>query len=119
MAQVVISSAPKLPTQAPFIQTTKAITPTMEKIDNQLNPTGRKLVGEKALEKAMDSLTQMFNSRSISVSKVVDISNGFSSIQIQDNTTGKTIVSLPPEAAIRVAERAKEKSIGLIMDKSV
>lgn len=118
MSEIVIQSAPKIPNRIQISPPAKSVTsPKLEQIDSEVNSSARRGIAEKALEKAMNLLSNMFSAQNISVSKTVDIRTGQNTVQIQDAVTGKTITSMPPQAAIQIAAKAKEKSIGWLIDR--
>lgn len=94
----------------------KVLTPTLQKIDNELVAQARKACGEKAYDAALKQLTKLLHHKNINVSVSMDVCLGLQQVRISDGETGKRIVDLPPPAVVDIAERARQQHIGWLID---
>ena len=95
----------------------KMKTPSQLKSEREANISNEKV--EKIAKEATDNVYKMlqktFANTQYNVSFQVE--NGANKqFKLTQKTTGKTLVELPPDIAVQVAEKAKRTSIGLILD---
>lgn len=95
----------------------KASTPEVQKIDGQLNSSGRRAIGDNAVQASMQRLQKLFAEKNVNVTMDFDSRTG-SSLRITDGDTGKTIVEMPPSAAVAMAQKAVQQQTGWMMDRS-
>lgn len=93
----------------------KVVPEKAQQVDNQLHSPGRRVVGEQALQKSLQFLSKLFDEKNVQVTNNFDVSSG-SEIRITDGDSGKTIVELPPHAVVEMANRAKERQTGWLID---
>ncbi|MZQ75868.1 MAG: hypothetical protein GT589_06870 [Peptoclostridium sp.] len=91
-------------------------TPAVQEIEQQSKAQGRKEIGERAHEAALQHLAKLLHHKDIQVSTYMDTRSGLKNTVITDGETGRTIAELPPAAVIEITEKAREKHIGWIVD---
>lgn len=82
-----------------------------KKVETPIKAEGAKGIGEEAFKKAIDELTKLLEVKEVSVNTSYD-DNGLKQVSITDKNTGKKIIELPPDAAVKIAEKAKQNTIG-------
>lgn len=87
------------------------------KIDGQLNSSGRRAIGDHAVQASMQRLSKLFAEKNVNVTMDFDSRTG-SQVRITDGDTGKTIVEMPPSAVVSIAEKAKQQQTGWLLDRS-
>lgn len=92
-------------------------TPEVQKISDELNAKGRKEIGDESLEKALENLNRLFKENDVNVSIGLDSQSGIKQVSLTDKESGKKIAEMPPQAVVEMADKAKQQSIGWILDK--
>ncbi len=94
----------------------KPTTRTSGQIDSELNAGGRRALGDKAFQAAMQRLYQLFDKKGVRLSSTLDAQGGIQQLNIVDADSGQTIFKLPPDGVVDMAERAKQQSIGWVIN---
>jgi uncharacterized FlaG/YvyC family protein len=91
----------------------KAETPNIQEIDKSLKAEGKKEIGEKAFQEAIDQIAKRLSEKNVLVSSEYDAKTGMQKMTISHIETGKKIAELPPEAAVEIAENG-DKGTGTL-----
>ncbi len=91
-------------------------TQQVSQIDAQLNAEGRRAEGDRAFQASLQRLYQLFDKKSVRLSSTLDSQGNIQQLNIVDGDTGKTIFKLPPDGVVDMAEKAKQQSIGWLIN---
>ena len=117
MAMQPIAAPSQQPQQAQDVQGT----PKAEQIQKpQFQPIekseGEKAISEEAINKQIQSLNELLKARSTNVLMEYDNLSSPKKVNIVDTDSGKVIRSMPPEAAVEIADKAKNYILGMMID---
>ena len=96
-------------------------TPTLQKVEREMNITNHKVskIAKDAADKVYEMFQKVVQNTDYNVSYSLGKFGEEKQFRFSLKSTGKEIISLPPDAAVNIAERAKHTSIGLLMDERV
>ena len=80
---------------------------------------GTRAISEEAIQKQIDNLNRLLTAKNTNVFLEYDNLSSPKMVSIVDNETGKVIKEMPPQAAVEIAEKARDYLIGLLVDKSI
>lgn len=117
---VVSNSQPQQPQEMQPVQQepTQPKTDTSQKSQFQPVETaeGAKAISEEATQKQIQNLNELLKARNTNVTMDYDSLSSPKRVNIVDSDSGKVIRTMPPEAAIAIAEKAKDYVLGLMFD---
>jgi uncharacterized FlaG/YvyC family protein len=110
------------PSQQQAQDVQQPIAPKLEPIQKpQFQPVetaeGAKAISEEATQKQIDNLNELLKAKQTNVSLDYDSLSSPKRVNIIDTNSGKVIKTMPPEAAVAIAEKAKDYVRGLMIDR--
>ena len=93
-------------------------TPTQKQLEHKANMSNGsvKKVVEHSINEIYRSLQKMVENTDYNVSYKLDESTGGQQFRITMKNSGNLVAAFPPEAAIQIADRAKNTTVGVLMD---
>lgn len=87
-------------------------------LERKMNVSSEKTerIARQSLEKVFEQLQKVFKNTQYNVRMHLDELGGNEQVKLTQRTSGKTIVEIPPDVAVQVAERAKVSTVGLFLD---
>ena len=93
-------------------------TPTQKKVEHESNLSNHKVqrIAKQSLEKTYETLRNAVKNTEFNVSYSVGKMGESKQFKFTLKNTGEEIVSLPPKIAVNMAERARQSTIGMLVD---
>lgn len=93
-------------------------TPSLKKVESEFNLSNpqTKEMAQEVVAKVYQDLQKLVKNTEYNISVQLDDFSSTKQFRFTDKKSGELIVAMPPDLAIQVAERAKQQSIGLLLD---